>query len=900
MVTNRVDLPTGTITFLRTDVEGSMRLTRSLGAAWDDLNATHIAIIRETVESRGGITVRTEGDAVFAVFRDAVAAARAAVDLQKAIADHRWPEGATIRVRVGLHTGEAHLAGDDYGGFDINRAARIAAVGHGGQIVVSDPTRALIEPDLPAGASIRDLGRHALKDVPQPERLFQLDVPGLPSDFPPIRTGAAASGNLPPRLTSFVAREADLSELGGLLETVRLVTITGPGGIGKTSLAIELARASASAYPDGAWFVPLDVVSDPELVPEAIARALRIYDGPGAPMIERLERNLAERKMLIVLDNFEHLLDAAPVVARLLRATAELRVVVTSRAPLHLGGEQEYPLGTLTASRAAADRDTPNGTEFPAVRLFVERAAAVRPGWSVGDDGPIVEEIVRLVDGLPLGIELAAARIALLPLRAIRDRLAAHLPLPGAGPRDVPGRQRTLEGTIAWSYELLEPNRRSLLNALAVFEDSFDLEQVGPVANLPADEDPLEGLFELADQSLIARRAVSGHQSGLGSVRFEMLETIRSFSLGRLAREGAEHDTRRRHAVAMLEFAEDAGQHIPGGDQARWLDRLGEDHDNLAAALRWAIDAGEVALAQRLSWATWRYWQFGGHLRLGRSLADAVLDIRGADEPSPGRMWSFAAAGGMAYWQGDTKRADELYRRQLETAHQIGDRVGEADANYNLSATEAILGDREQARAFLTRARDLYREIGDEKSLSRTDWAMSNMMVFDGDIHGGMELIRAARERFRETGDVMYEALADGSIAYGSFMLRDVPEALRFGIQAIQLSYAIRDIATTTISLADGAIALVEVGRNHEAAICLAAYHHLCDLLGVQPPAGLGQLILASRIEERAFQNLSTDQHADAIRRGQAMTLDEAVAFYVEQFEGVLAALPTDPVKPPS
>jgi predicted ATPase/class 3 adenylate cyclase len=898
MARERADLPTGTVTFLRTDVEGSMQLARALGGGWDDLNASQMAMVREAVQSRGGVTVRTEGDAVFAVFRDAVAATLAAIDVQQRITGHPWPDGAAVRVRVGLHTGEAHLAGDDYGGFDVNRAARIAAVGHGGQIVLSDPTRALAEPGLPSGAAIRDLGRHTLKDVPQPERLFQLDVPGLQSDFPPIRTGGATSGNLPPRLTSFVARESELREVGTLLDASRLVTITGPGGIGKTSLAIELARTHKDAFPDGAWFVPLDVVAEPDLVPAAIARALGIYDGPGSPVMERLQRTLAERQMLLVLDNFEHLLDAAPRAADLLRAAPALRIVVTSRAPLHLGGEQEYPLGTLAASRdpagdsghlAADDAGTVAGRrQSPAARLFVERAAAVRPGWSAADDEPVIEEIARLVDGLPLGIELAAARVSILPPAAIRDRLAARLPLPGAGPRDVPSRQRTLEATIAWSCGLLTPAHQRLINELAVFEGSFDLEQVSAVATLAPGEEALDAVFELVDHSLIARSAVSGHHSSLGSVRFEMLETIRAFALRQLDTEGLERDARRRHALAMLELAETAAPHLPGADQARWLDRLAEDHDNLAAALRWAIDAGEAELAQRLSWATWRYWQFGGHLWLGRTLADAVLVMPRADEPSPGRMWSFAAAGGLAYWQADTPRASELYRAELETARQIGDRTGEADANYNLAATQSIAGHQEEGLAFLGRSRELYREIGDEIGFARTDWAIANMTMLGGGPEEALEMMLAARRRYHESGDVMYEALAAGSIAFTNQILGNRLEALRAGIDAIQLSHAIRDVATTTITLADAAILLVDFDRHDEAAIALAAYHHLCQVLGVLPPAGIGQLIFASRVEERAFAALTSDQHAAAIRRGETMTLDEAVTFVVEQFAEIL------------
>ncbi|HET9519584.1 MAG TPA: hypothetical protein VFO73_00895, partial [Candidatus Limnocylindrales bacterium] len=526
-------------------------------------------------------------------------------------------------------------------------------------------------------------------------------------------------------------------------------------------------------------------------------------------------------------------------------------------------------------------------------RLFVERARAVQPGWEPGPEADVVEEICRRVDGLPLGIELAAARITLLPPTAIRDRLAARLPLPGSGPRDVPARQRTLDGTIAWSYELLEPGRRRLVRELAVFEGGFDLEQVRGVATLAPDEDALDALFELVDRSLIARSAISGHRSGLGSVRFRMLETIRTFALRELVEDGTEPETRRRHAEAMLDLAETAAHHMLTADQVRWLDRLAQDHANLASAIRWAVDAGEVEIAQRLSWATWRYWQLGGHLREGRVLADAVIDMPGADEPSPGRMWSFAAAGGLAYWQADTPRAAELYRAELETAGQIGHQAGEADAWYNLAATEAITGNREEAAGFLQRARARYRELGDEVALARTDWGVANMLLLEpGRELEGVELVEAARRKYAETGDVMYEALAAGSLAFAYQALGRPVDALRIGVEAIGMTHAIRDIATTTISLADAAILLLDFERNEEAATLMGAYHRLCDLHGVQPPAGIGQIILWSRVEERSFQNLTSDEHAAATRRGRTMSLDEGVAFAIATAEDVLRERP--------
>ena len=437
-------LPTGTVTFLRTDVEGSMALTRALGAEWDRVNAAHLELIGAAVRDRGGSAVRTEGDALFAVFPEAGAAAAAAVEAQRALAAHAWPDEARIRVRMGLHSGEAHLAGDDYGGFEVNRAARVAAVGHGGQIVVSGPTYELVADALPAGVEARDLGRYVLKDVPRPERLYQLDVAGLETTFPPLRAGRTTIGNLRPRLTTFVGRDREVAELAALLEGSRLVTITGPGGIGKSSLAVEAARAAEDGFADGAWFVPLATVEDADAVAPLVARTVGLFDGAARSAVEALPVFAADRSILFVLDNFEHVLDATGVVADLIGRSPGSRVLVTSRAPLHLGGEQEYPLGPLEV-----------GGEETAERLFMDRARAVRPGWQPGSDAPVVAEICALVDGLPLGVELAAARVSLLPPATIRDRLAAHLPLPGTGARDAPARQRTLEHAVAWSHDLL-------------------------------------------------------------------------------------------------------------------------------------------------------------------------------------------------------------------------------------------------------------------------------------------------------------------------------------------------------------------------------------------------------------------------------------------------------------
>jgi predicted ATPase/class 3 adenylate cyclase len=862
----RLDLPTGTVTFLRTDVEGSMALARAIGARWDAVNATHLGLIRRAVDANGGVCVRTEGDAFFGAFPEAGAGVRAAIEAQRAVTTHAWPDDAVVRVRIGLHSGEAHLAGDDYGGFEVNRAARIAAAGHGGQIVVSEPTRLLAEASHLDGIAYRDLGRHVLRDVSMPERLFQVDVPGLRTEFPPLRTTKPVVGNLPSRVTSFLGREDELEELRGLLETNRLVTLTGPGGIGKTSVAVELARARADAVADGAWFVGLDSVLDAEMVMPAIARTLGLFDGPDRPAAEGLSRYLADRTTLLVLDNFEHVLAAAGGIADIIRASPGTRIIVTSRAPLHLAGEQEYPIRPLpVAGNVSMD-------------LFTQRAQSVRPGWTPGADASAVDEICALLDGLPLGIELAAARVSLLPVTAIRDRLGSRLPLPGSGPRNVPDRQRTLEGAIAWSYDLLDATEQRLLHDLAVFEGGFDVEQAAVVFG----GDVLDGLATLVDHSLVAPRS-----SGDGSVRFGVLQTIRSFALGRLAAEGRESSTRRRHADAYLALAEEAARHWLRADQRRWLTRLALDLGNLRVATRWAIEAGEVDLALRFVSESWRFWQLDGHLAEGREVADAALAMPGADAPTKVRLAAIAAAGGIAYWRADAEAAGRFYVEQLNLARELGDRATEADALFNLSFAGAVEFDPEAAEARANEALSIFRELGNEVSAARITWTLGTVALQRGQAAAAMPVFKEALKTFERTGDAAYHAMASGSLAWSNFFLGDMPEARRWVIRSILEYHALGDIASSTITLPTCALVVLEAGRAEEACLIQGAFEGLSQQYGVNPPIGM-QLLLASwDLNGRLTAAMGAEDAAEAIGRGRRMSRDEAIALVARMGEDV-------------
>jgi len=880
----RRDLPTGTVTFLRTDVQGSMALARTLGSAWDAVNATHLELLRDAVVRHGGVCVRTEGDALFAVFPEAGAALLAAIEGQRGLTAHPWPEEAAVWVRMGLHTGEAHLAGDDYGGFDVNRAARVAAVGHGGQIILSGTTEALVSSSLPSGIAIRDLGRHALKDLPVAEHLFQVDVPGLRTDFPPLRVVGDIRGNLPNRLTSLVGRADDLAELAGLLDDARLITLTGPGGIGKTSLAVELARLRGESMPDGTWFVALDSVADPDEVGPVIARTLGLFDGVERPAVEALPRFLAGRSMLLVLDNFEQVLEAAGEVATLLRASPGSRFVVTSRAPLRVAGEQEYPVRPLSVGGGSAGMDDPSGSSF---RLFVDRARAVRPGWEPGPDAPLVTEICELLDGLPLGIELAAARLSLLPIRGIRDRLAARLPLPGSGPRDAPARQRTLEGAIEWSHDLLAPDDQRTLHELGVFEGTFDVEQAERVVTSdPATSgtDVVDRLVTLAERSLIARDVAQlGDDAGLAAsgIRFGLLKTVQGFAAGRLVEDGHDADVRGRHADAYLGLAEAAAQHLNTGRQPPWLDRLARDDANLRSALRWSIATGDVDRAFRMLGAQWRYWLLTGQLTQGAEWAASVFKIPGSDRPTVARVGALAAAGGIAYWRADNEASKRFYEDQLDVARVVDDGPGMADAFWNAGSAAFIAGDLTKSAEYAHEARQRFIKLGDDVGVNRLDWSMATIAMYADGPQAATGELRRVLERAEALDDVPYVALAAGGLAWAAYMLGDIPTAGRWTLRTMLATYGIRDVAGSTVSLPIGAIMALELGKPREAATILGAFEALSERYGVRPPMALATMIAGADPLERAREALRPDEFADALERGRRMTLGETMDLVV-------------------
>src|SRR5512132_1503781 len=627
------DLPTGTVTFLFTDVEGSTRLLQALGDGYAAVHDQHAAIIRRAVASAGGVEVSTHGDAFFVAFRSPAEAVRAAVAAQRGLAAHDWSPGPAVKVRMGVHTGEGTRGGDDYVGIDVHRAARIADAAHGGQVIVSDATRGLVQHALPTGVSLRDLGPHHLRGIEDPEGLHQLVVDGLPADFPPPRTLDARPSNLPPQLTSFVGREKEIAEVERLLDHTRLLTLTGPGGSGKSRLALRVAADLLTRYQDGSCFVDLSPVTDPDLVPAAVAKALGVPEAAGRPILEEVKEHLRQRELLLVVDNFEQVAEAGHVIEELLVAAPRLRTMVTSRVVLSLQGEQEYPVPPLQVPDAGRlPRDPAALGAVEAVRLFAERALAASPRFALTEENtPVVAEITARLDGLPLAIELAATRTKVLTPEQILERLKRRLALLTSGPRSLPERQQTLRAAIAWSYDLLTGAERRLFARLAVFTGGWTFEAAEAVCEPESfGLDVLDGLTSLVDKSLVRRVEPPGRPA-----RFSMLETIREFGLEQLEALGDAEELRRRHATWFLDLAVAAEPHLTADDQGEWLDRCDSEHANIRAALRWAVEAGEAGRGQAAAGALWRFWQQRGHLAEGRRWLEEVLAMPSGQEPTP-------------------------------------------------------------------------------------------------------------------------------------------------------------------------------------------------------------------------------------------------------------------------
>jgi len=711
----------GAVTFLFTDIEGSTALLQRLGDNdYTLLLAAHHALIRAALAAHGGEEVDTQGDAFFAVFDSPRACGAAALEMQQKLAAHTWPCGALVKVRMGMHTGEATRTDAGWVGLDVHLAARIAAVGYGGQVVVSEATATIVRNGLPPGAALADLGLHRLKDLGHPERIYQLSAAGLESEFPPLRSlgNPALLNNLPTELSSFIGRERELAELRDLLSSSRLVTLTGAGGSGKTRLGLQMAAELLDGSGDGVWLVELAAVTDASAVAQAICEALRIQITPGHPAVDALVDALAPQDMLVVLDNCEHLLGACAKIAdRLLRHCPKAHLICTSREPIGISGETIYRVPSMAMPRL--DNSGPLEV-FDALTLFVTRAQS--QGISLPLDertGPLVVSICRQLDGLPLAIELASARLRTMSLTELHDRLDQRFRLLTGGSRTALERQQTLRATIGWSYVLLKPDEQTLLRRLTVFAETFDLRAVEAVCTL-GDLDALD----IADMvgSLVDKSLLVAEQSG-PELRYRLLETIRQYAAEKLAEENGQvaASVYAAHSNHFLTAVEIAALHLKGPEQVTWLVRVDADYPNIRRAMEYAANSPERT-AQVLCFGIGlqRYVQMRRHHR------EAVVGLllRGLDRSDARSELKLFDAALIAAASSapliDMATTSRLAEEALQIARQLNDERLIIQSLTGLASAHGFAGDAERARAMGSESVERARKLGDDVLLAES------------------------------------------------------------------------------------------------------------------------------------------------------------------------------------
>ena len=713
------DLPTGTVTFMLTDVVSSTRLWRQYPDGMRLACARHDAIIDVIVDEHHGLVVRPrgEGDSRFIVFIRASDALTAASAIQRALHVEPWPMPEPLPVRIAVHTGEADLRDGDYYGLAVNRCGRLRDVAHGGQVVVSSVTASLAREHMPPDIGLRSLGRHRLRDLPEPDEIFQLVHEELPADFPPLRSLSTSPHNLPVQLTSFIGRERDLLELRERLlrEDTRLLTLTGAAGTGKTRLALQLAEDTLTEFPRGVFFVPLVPLADPNLLAATIGEAIGIREVAGQPLLTTLKDALQAHGLLLILDNFEHVMAQARQVGELLAACAGLKVLITSREVLHLSAEHVAYIPAMAVPDPRVLLSSDQLADFDSVRLFVERAVAADPSFRLtNDNAAVIAEICARLDGLPLAIELAAARVKLLPPEALLERLSLtydqrQTVLAGVD-WDRPERHQALRKAIDWSYSLLRPWEQRLFRRLGVFSAGFTLTAAEALCASDPELSPvvLDGIGSLMDKSLVRQAQASGREP-----RYRMLETIRQYAVMQLQETDQLDEAQLSLANLLVALAEQAEPELTSPRQVAWLNRLETENDNVRASLQWCLDSGALQLALRLCGALWRFWSTRGYVGEGLRLLEAAISSP-YKVPRPMLAKAMNGAANLAREQGDYGRAQTLHERSLELWREHGDKHGMAEALNNLGLIALYLGRHEEAQHYCEDGLALFRELGDK------------------------------------------------------------------------------------------------------------------------------------------------------------------------------------------
>lgn len=877
-------LPTGTVTFLFTDVEGSTQLLQQLQDDYARVLDHHHRILLDAIAAHNGQVVDTQGDSLFAAFPRALEAVNAAVSAQRALAKHDWGKGVKLRVRMGLHTGEPSIAGDRYVGIDVHRAARIGAAGHGGQVLLSETTHALVKNDLPEGVTLRDLGEHRLKDLRTPRHLYQLVAAGLPADFPPLRSLDARPNNLPIQITSFVGREKEIRELKELVSSRHLVTLAGSGGSGKTRLSLETAGELLDRFSDGVWLVELAPLSDPALVPQAIATTVGVQEQAGRPILDLLIDYLKPRQLLLILDNCEHLIQAcADLADRLLHACPNLKILASSREALGIAGETTYRVPSLSLPdprqyQSHSIQALDALMQYEAVRLFADRATTALPNFSVtANNAAAVAQVCQRLDGMPLAIELAAARVKGLAVDQIAARLDERFRLLTGGSRVALPRQQTLRATIDWSYALLSAQERVLLQRLSVFAGGWTLEAAEQVcAGEGIDEfEVTDLLLRLVDRSLVV---VKGQES---EARYRLLETIRQYAREKLLDSEQGKRVRDQHLTFFLKLAQETSPKLKGAEQVQALTLFEQEHDNFRAALRWSIESNAVEPGLALAVALSEFWEIHGHLAEARAWLTEILATGDTSFSDSQRAVALHNLGRMALMEADPSAAREYYQAGLELSSALNDKENIAFALNGLGNVAIDQGENEAARAFFMRALTLRRELGDEYGVGNN---LSNLGTVEwklGHLEEARSLVEQSLAVSEGLGDVYGGLVNQLILGYIDLDSGDVERAKEELTQSLSGLPRFGDRRSVPYWLdALGSVAVAQERPTRAAKLLGAAewWHqvlHAPFLLDMQDLYERTLVGLRSQLGEAAFNT--------AWAEGRALTLEQAVDLAMQE-----------------
>ena len=833
--------------------------------------AAHDEVARKAVDAHRGVVAKSTADGLQAAFEDPIDAVRAALQLQQGLADPAATADIPLRARCGLHLGVAEHRANDYFGGVVDRAQRIMEAAHGGQVLLSQASSLLVAGRLPPGAELADLGSVRLRDLGSPEHIYQLVHPSLRRNFPPVRSLETRPNNLPQQLTSFVGRESELAEVKRRLYKSRLVTVAGVGGLGKTRISLQAGADLLDEFPDGVWFVELAPLADARLVPQAVASVLGIKEEAGHAVTEVLLKHVENRQLLLILDNCEHVaLAAAELAKNLLQASPRMKILASSRELLQIAGEKKYSLPPLPVPDPGEPATVVALTQSAAVRLFVDRAVAAQPSFRVtADNASAVAEICRRLDGIPLALELAAARARSLSMETMAARLSDRFRLLTQGDRTALPRQQTLRACIDWSYDLLSDTERALLRRLSVFAGGFLLaaaETVGADGAVDAD-DIVDLLDRLVQKSLVEFDVDAG--------RYRLLETVRQYAVERLDEAGESKATRTRHLQFHVSLTQEAFWKIQGPEQRAWMSRLDAERENLLAAHRWCDQAEGGG-----DWGLWLvsalrgYWLHRGLLELGYQLTVEALARTAAPTKGLQRCWALQAAGWLSFWMGNYVKANAFCDESTAVAREMGDKASIAFVLILAGMVCETQGKRDEARAHLEEALALSRVVGSKHQLAQALHALAELHRAHGNLDAALPLYEEALSLQRQLGDSYESAICLLNLARVAIQRGSADSARTMLLEALAIAAEIGSklVGQFVLDVSAWLAAFVGDGANAarffgaaEAQLEETGYHR--EMVDEAPMAPL---------VARARENLGPDAFTAAEAAGRALCYDAA------------------------